>query len=70
MLLCIAPSLKVAAQSKTEYKVTRICSDSLIVTEGMRSDTMAVKDALRINESYPMQKQVDRNMIIFKEMRK
>ena len=71
MLLCIAPGLKVAAQNqKIDYSVRKLCSDTLIITEGMRSDTMSIKDALRINEAYPMQKQVDRNTIIFKEMKK
>lgn len=71
MLLFIVPCTKAVAQQKqTQYQVTKLCKDSLIVKDGMRLDTMGVIDAVRINQSYPKLEQEERNRVIFKEMRK
>lgn len=73
MLLSFVLSGKAVAQKKAsdaEYSVKKICSDSLIVKDGKYSYRMRVEDALKINQSYPIDKQVKRNEVIFKEMRK
>jgi len=73
MLLFIVLSGKAVAQTKPSenlYSVEKICADSLVVNDGKLSQRMSVSDALKINEAYPLQKQVERNAVIFTEMRK
>lgn len=70
MLSFIALSTSLAAQTKTDYTVKKLCSDTVIVTEAFRSDTLHVEDALRINSSYPMEKELERNKLIFRELKK
>ena len=70
MLSFSALSGNLAAQTKTDYKVVKICSDSLAVTEGFRTDTMSIEQAVRINSSYPIEKELERNRVIFREVSK
>lgn len=70
MLLFSALSGNLAAQTQTDYKVVRVCRDSVSVTEGMRTDTMSIEQAVRINSSFPIEKELQRNRIIFREVSK
>lgn len=70
MLLFIALSGKVAAQTKTSYSVKRLCADSLIVREGFKVDTLRIEDAVNRNLSYPIDEQLQRNKLIFVELKK
>lgn len=70
MLLFTVLSTNLAAQEKTLYSVRKLCPDTVIVTEAMRSDTMHVEDALKVNSSFPKGKELERNRVIFREMKK
>lgn len=67
MLSFIALSTKVAAQ-QNEYQVQRVSTDTIIVKQHQRTDTLTLQQAVQQNESLPLQKQVERNAIIFREV--
>lgn len=65
MLLFTALSTKAVAQ---QYK--RISRDSIEVKEGLKVDTLTIEQVVESNNKLPLERQVEQNQELFREIRK